>query len=149
MSQIVLDQPLQRRFAGQPASPTADVARPAPLPSAPRRARRVRAAAIAWQATSVPLIGRLRAEAWLVAVVLAAGLVALCYLLQTSGVATTGYDIQRLEQEKSEWELRNGQLRLELDKLHSLAWVETEAVGRLGMVRPAKTTYVQAESHGQ
>ncbi len=141
MSQIALGQiPLRRRAAPSVASE----AEPSTRPVLPRRERRVRPAAIAWQGTTVPLLGRLRADAWLVAVVLAAGLVALCYLLQTSGVATTGYDIQRLEQEKSEWELRNGQLRLELDKLHSLAWVESQAVGRLGMVRPDKYTYLQA-----
>lgn len=147
MSLITLDRPFARRHAGPTPRHGEDAAQP--VRPAPRRERRARPAAIEWRGTTVPLIGRLRADAFLVAVVLAAGLVALCYLLQTSGVATTGYDIQRLEQDKSEWELRNGQLRLELDKLHSLRWVESEAVGRLGMVRPAKYVYLQSTGEGQ
>ena len=47
---------------------------------------------------------------------LAACLVALMYLLQTSGMATTGYDIQRLQTERDDWQLRNEQLQLELAK---------------------------------
>ena len=148
MSLIALDRPFPRRHAGPNPTQVGDAELPA-HPAVSRRQRRARPAAIAWQGTTVPLIGRLRADAFLVAVVLAAGLVALCYLLQTSGVATTGYDIQRLEQDKSEWELRNGQLRLELDKLQSLAWVESEAVGRLGMVRPDKYVYLQSAGEGQ
>ena len=69
----------------------------------------------------------------------AACLVALVYLLQTSGVATTGYDIQRLQAERDDWQLRNEQLQLELDKRRSLTWIEAEATGRLGMVRAVPT----------
>ena len=70
---------------------------------------------------------------------LAASLVALVYLFETGGVATTGYDIQRLQAERAEWQLRNEQLRLELAKRRSLTWIESEATGRLGMVRPEPT----------
>ena len=147
MSQVALGQPSSLRLARPTAQSVGEA--PALPPRLPRRERRARPSAIAWRGATVPLLGRLRADAWLVAVVLAAGFVALCYLLQTSGVATTGYDIQRLQQEKSEWELRNGQLRLELDKLHSLAWVESEAVSRLGMVRPDRRVYLQARGEGQ
>jgi hypothetical protein len=90
------------------------------------------------------LLGRLRAAAWLPTILLAASLVALVYLLQASGVATIGYDIQRLQSERDDWQLRNEQLRLELAKRRSLTWVEAEATGRLGMVRPEPTalTYI-------
>jgi cell division protein FtsL len=75
---------------------------------------------------------------------MAASAVALMYLAQTSGVATTGYDIQRLQAERSEWMIRNEQLKLELTKLRSLAWVESEAVRRLGMQRPESVTYLRS-----
>jgi hypothetical protein len=67
------------------------------------------------------------------------------YLLQTSGVATTGYDIQHLQVERDDWQLRNEQLRFELAKRRSLTWIEAEATGRLGMARPEPTalTYVK------
>lgn len=104
-------------------------------------------AALKWRDVQLPLVGRIQAAAWLPIILLAACAVALVYLVQTSGVATTGYDIQRLQAERSEWQLRNEQLTLELAKLHSLSWVQSEAVGRLGMVRPDPTTltYVRVQ----
>jgi hypothetical protein len=102
--------------------------------------------AIEFQDVSLPVVGRLRAAAWLPTILLAACAVALVYLLQTSGVATTGYDIQRLQSERREWQSRNEQLRLELAKRRSLTWVESEAVGRLGMQRAEKLTYVTLDS---
>ncbi len=92
--------------------------------------------ALEWRDASLPLLGRLRAAGWLPMLLLAVSLVALVYLLQTSGIATTGYDIQRLQAERADWQLRNEQLRLELAKRHSLTWIEAEATGRLGMQRP-------------
>ena len=102
-------------------------------------ARTARPAALEWQEARLPVLGRLRATAWLPSVLLAGCLVALMYLLQTSGVATVGYDIQRLQVERDDWQLRNEQLRLELAKRRSLTWIESEAVGRLGMVRAEPT----------
>jgi cell division protein FtsL len=115
--------------------------------AAPKRARRKsQPAALEWRDAHLPILGRLSAAAWLPSILLAACLVALVYLLQTSGIATTGYDIQRLQAERDDWQLRNEQLELELSKRQSLTWVESEATGRLGMVRPDPTsvTYVQA-----
>jgi hypothetical protein len=104
-----------------------------------------RPAALEWQDARLPLVGRLWATAWLPSILLAGCVVALMYLLQTSGVATTGYDIQRLQVERSDWQLRNEQLRLELAKRRSLTWIEAEATGRLGMVRaePTALTYLK------
>jgi hypothetical protein len=104
-----------------------------------------RTAALEWEDVHLPFLGRLRARAWLPSVLLAACLVSLMYLLQTSGVATTGYDIQRLQVERDDWQLRNEQLRLELAKRRSLTWIEAEASGRLGMVRaePTAIAYVK------
>ncbi len=109
------------------------------------RARSTRPAAFEWQDARLPLLGRLWASAWLPSTLLAGSLVALMYLLQASGVAATGYDNQRLQVERDDWQLRNEQLRLELAKRRSLTWIESEASGRLGMVRPEPTalTYVK------
>jgi cell division protein FtsL len=109
------------------------------------RGRRRLAPAFEWRDIHLPLLGQVRATAWLPAILLAACALALVYLFETSGIATTGYDIQRLQTERTEWQLRNEQLRLELHKLHSLTWVESEARGRLGMQRPEtnKLTYLR------
>ena len=109
------------------------------------RTRSARPAALEWQEARLPVLGRLWATAWLPSVLLAGCLVALMYLLQTSGVATVGYDIQHLQVERDDWQLRNEQLRLELAKRQSLTWIESEAVGRLGMVRaePTALTYLK------
>jgi hypothetical protein len=108
--------------------------------------RRATPAALEWRDARLPLFGRIWATAWLPSILLAGCLVALMYLLQTSGIATAGYDIQRLQSERDDWQLRNEQLQLELAKRRSLTWIEAEATGRLGMVRaePTALTYVTA-----
>jgi len=115
------------------------------VPKAKRTARKSRPAAFEWRDARLPILGRLWATAWLPSILLAACLVALMYLVQTSGIATTGYDIQRLQTERDDWQLRNEQLQLELAKRQSLTWIESEATGRLGMVRaePTALTYVK------
>jgi hypothetical protein len=119
--------------------PTWSALAPAP------RTRSLRPAALEWQDARLPLLGQLWARAWLPSTLLAGSLVALMYLLQASGVAATGYDNQRLQIERDDWQLRNEQLRLELAKRRSLTWIESEATGRLGMVRaePMALTYLQ------
>ena len=99
-------------------------------------------AALEWQDARLPLLGRLWANLWLPSVLLAGLLVAMVYLLQTSGVATAGYDIQGLQLQRDDWQLRNEQLRFELAKRRSLTWIEAEATGRLGMVRAEPTALV-------
>src|SRR6266545_155357 len=68
------------------------------------------------------------------------------YLVQISAVANAGYDLQRLEAERKGWTARNEQLELELAKRRSLAWVESQAVEQLGMVRAEKPVYVVMEA---
>jgi hypothetical protein len=120
-----------------------------PLPrralARPMRTHSAHPAALDWQEARLPVLGRLWATAWLPSVLLAGCLVALMYLLQTSGVATVGYDIQRLQVQRDDWQLRNEQLRLELAKRQSLTWIESEATSRLGMVRaePTALTYLK------
>ena len=89
----------------------------------------------------MPLLGRLWATAWLPSILFAGCLVSLMYLLQTSGVATTGYDIQHLQVERDDWQLRNEQLRLELAKRQSLTWIES-APGVLAFARESGLTCV-------
>jgi hypothetical protein len=67
------------------------------------------------------------------------------YLLQTGGALTTGYEIQKLERERTAWLNRNQQLEVEIARARSLAWVEHEAVNRLGMQRPQQTTVVRVD----
>jgi hypothetical protein len=62
-----------------------------------------------------------------------------------SAVATAGYELQRLETERAAWMARNEQLELEIAKRLSLAWVEADAVDRLGMVRAEKSLYVPVD----
>jgi hypothetical protein len=130
-----------RRRGDNDVSPQPHIGLPTPL-----RTRSARPAALEWQEARLPLLGRLWATAWLPSVLLAGCLVALMYLLQTSGVATVGYDIQHLQVERDDWQLRNEQLRLELAKRRSLTWIESEAVGRLGMVRAEPTALAYLKS---
>lgn len=111
----------------------------------PRRLVRPIPAALEWRDVRLPIVGRLWARGWLPTMLVAWLLVALMYLVQTSGIATTGYDIQRLQADRDDWQLRNEQLQLELAKRQSLTWIESEATSRLGMVRaePTAITYVK------
>jgi hypothetical protein len=68
------------------------------------------------------------------------------YLANTSGALTTGYNIQKLQAERRSWQLRNQQLELELAKARSLAWVEAEAVARLGMQRPGQQAIIRVDA---
>lgn len=71
------------------------------------------------------------------------GIASLFYLVQTSDLASTGYNIQGLQGEESNWRMKNEQLALEVARAKSLAVVETEATKRLGMVRAKESVYLQ------
>ncbi|MCL4370617.1 MAG: hypothetical protein M1380_06885 [Chloroflexi bacterium] len=83
--------------------------------------------------------------AWLPLASVLIGIASLFYLTQTSEVATTGYSIQELQVEESNWKLRNEQLSLELAKARSLAAVEAEATKRLLMVPAKDVVYLQPQ----
>ena len=83
------------------------------------------------------------AVSWIGAALLFATAALSVYLVQISAVANAGYDLQRLEMERKGWLARNEQLELELAKRRSLAWVEAQAVQRLGMARADKAIYLQ------
>jgi hypothetical protein len=76
------------------------------------------------------------------ALALVIALAAAFYLAHTGNLATSGYSIQRLQSERSQWRIKNEQLRVELAKIRSLGWVEHEAVSRLGMQRPVQHVYL-------
>lgn len=65
------------------------------------------------------------------------------YLFQVSIVATSAYDMQRLQQERQDWLARNQQLELELAKARSLAWVQFKATQDLHMVQGGEPVYLQ------
>lgn len=103
-------------------------------------------AAIPWyRIPGLPALLRASSVAWLPVLALLVGLAALIYLVQTSSVATTGYDIQELERERDAWRLRNEQLQLELSKVSSLAWIEREATVRLKMKKPEEVVYLRVD----
>lgn len=86
---------------------------------------------------------RERRRAWVPLGILGFGLALLLYSMQLGSFTTSGYDLQRLHAERDEWRQRNEQLDLELAKVQSLAWIEVEAVQRLGMQKASHVTYLE------
>ena len=82
----------------------------------------------------------------LLAILVLLGMAPPAYLLQTGGALTTGYEIQKLERERTVWLNRNQQLEVEIARARSLAWVEHEAVNRLGMQRAPGTVVVRVDA---
>lgn len=82
----------------------------------------------------------------LLVVLVLLGMAPPAYLLQTGGALTTGYEIQKLERERTAWLNRNQQLEVEIARARSLAWVEHEAVHRLGMQRPPQPVVVRVDT---
>ncbi len=78
----------------------------------------------------------------LTAAALAIGLAALLPLIQSSSATTTNGNIQRLEQEKTDWQARLREIELEVAGLSSLNRIEQEAIERLGMVPPEEIRYI-------
>ena len=72
----------------------------------------------------------------------ATALLGLLYLAQTSGVASNGYDVQALEAEKAQVQLRNRQIRYQMAEARSLARIERDARSRLEMAAPERVVFV-------
>jgi hypothetical protein len=87
-----------------------------------------------------------RPSRFLLVILVLLGMAPPAYLLQTGGALTTGYEIQKLERERTAWLNRNQQIEVEIARARSLAWVEHEAVHRLGMQRPAQSLAVQVDA---
>jgi len=77
------------------------------------------------------------------AAITAAFVLALAYLAGSTGVATAGYEAQRLQATRDELRRQNALLELEVAKLDSPARIEAEAK-RLGLVRVPFIPVVQA-----
>src|SRR4051794_6403212 len=98
------------------------------------------------RAPGVPLpsaLPRLTLLVWFTLLTLLVGVVAASYLAYTGNISRANYDVQKLQAERDAWRMRNEQLRVELAKVHSLTWVEHEAVTRLSMQRPGQLIYLQ------
>jgi cell division protein FtsL len=76
---------------------------------------------------------------------LAIGLISMLYLSQASAVATAGYDIKRLEDQKAQWQIKNAQLSMRIAQLRSLERIDTEARSRLKMGPPTKVLYLPVD----
>jgi hypothetical protein len=108
--------------------------------------------AIALPRHSIPKprsVSSLGLAAWLPLMSVFIGIICLLYLAQASELTTTGYNIQQLLVEESNWKLRNEQISLDIATARSLAVVEGEAVERLKMVRPEQLVYLQAREAEQ
>ncbi len=82
--------------------------------------------------------------AWIPLAGILIGIASLLYLAQTSEVANTGYSIQDLQLQESNWEMRNEQLTLQLDKARALPGIQAQATGRLGMVPANNPIFLKA-----
>ena len=78
------------------------------------------------------------------AAIAVAFVLALAYLASSTGVATAGYEAQRLQATRDELRRQNTLLELELAKLDAPARIDSEAK-RLGLVRVPFIPVVQAE----
>lgn len=93
----------------------------------------------------VPALSQ-RALLWIAASLLVVTAALNFYLFQVSVVATSAYEVQRLERDRQSWLARNQQLELELAKSRSLAWVEFQAAQQLGMTRAERLLYLPVET---
>ncbi len=82
--------------------------------------------------------------AWIPLAGILIGIASLLYLAQTSEVANTGYSIQDLQVQESNWEMRNEQLSLQLDKARALSEVQAQATSRLHMVPANNPIFLKA-----
>ena len=84
---------------------------------------------------SRPLSQPLSLRPVLLGAFLVIALVGLLQVIQTSGVTSTGYSLRSLEQERLARQAQVHQLEAEVAALTSMERIESEARGRLGMVR--------------
>jgi len=75
----------------------------------------------------------------------AAALLGLLQVIQTSDATSTGYTINRLEQERLDWSAQVHRLEAEVATLTSLERVEREARDRLGMVPAENVLYLEVD----
>jgi cell division protein FtsL len=78
----------------------------------------------------------------LVVGVVLVSLVSLLYLIQTSRIATTGYELAQLEQQHDQLLQEQQELQFIVSQYQNLGRIETLAKDKLGMVRPMKYRYL-------
>ena len=116
---------------------------PSAFASAPRSARPGNVARRRKRAAIRSVTWEMRSFVGASGAILIAFVLALAYLAGSTGVASTGYDAQRLQAERDELRRQNTLLELELAKLDAPARIESEAK-RLGLVRLAFIPVVPA-----
>ena len=95
------------------------------------------------------LPGRSGLTALLPTTVAFVSLASLLLLVQTSRVASAGYDIERLQEIREEWKQKNYQLEYETAALKSLDRIEREATIRLKMVPATQHVYLKVDLPSQ
>ncbi len=81
----------------------------------------------------------------LIAAAMVIGLAALLPLVQSSDATSINGSIQKLEQEKSDWQARIHEIELGVANLGSLDRVEREATQRLHMNSPQSVAYITVD----
>lgn len=98
------------------------------------------------RASTLPGLGRASSlPILLAAAALAVAVAALIPLIQSSLATTTNGNVQRLEQERADWEARLQELQLEVARLGSLERIEQEAKARFNMVPPKETVFITVD----
>lgn len=70
----------------------------------------------------------------------------LLYLSQSNKMATSGYDIAKLERQQAEFRLENERLQIEASRLQSIQSIDN-AIAKSGMVPVSKINYVPANTN--
>jgi cell division protein FtsL len=98
-----------------------------------------------WAPIALPVLRLPRTVFQIAPLVLALLAAPAVYLSVTSEAVTTGATVEKLRTEREQWRQQNRQLEYELAKLQSLAWVESEAINRLGMQPAMPSIYLKAD----
>ena len=101
-------------------------------------ANRQRSSAIPLQNSNIPVI--------LILVTFVVGVAALLPLVQTSLATSTGGNVSRLEQLREDWQAQLHEQEVRVAQLGSLDRIDSEAQGRLKMVRPDSVTYLLVDA---
>ncbi len=90
------------------------------------------------QGTNIPVI--------LILAALVVGIAALVPLVQTSLATSTGGNVSRLEQLREDWQAQLHEQELRVAQLGSLDRIDSEAQGRLKMVKPDSVKYLLVDA---
>ena len=91
----------------------------------------------------IPKTGQVRFFSRFLLVTLLICLGSIVWLSQTSTLVSLGYDIARMDKQKTELDIAAQRLQSQIADYESLSRIEDEAKSKLGMVPASKTVYVQ------